>query len=86
MLAPTVNFTGKSARALLLNELDNALNQANIISFNYPISHVLTQPLRKAMPERFGSFWAGQSYALSSIKFSGLSVKEIIDLLSCDIQ
>ncbi len=82
----TSNFTGKLSRALLHNELDETINQANIVTPDYPITHVLTQPLRKANPERFGSFWAGQSNTLSCKIFAHLSIKEIVDLLYTDIQ
>jgi nitronate monooxygenase len=81
----TPYFTGKPVRCLQPNELENILHQAHIAPPDYPIAHVLTQPLRKSDPERFGAFWAGQSNILSSQAFSGLPVKEIVNALYQDI-
>lgn len=79
----TPNLTGKYVRALVPNDLDNLIRQACITPPDYPIMHLLTQPLRKAHPEHFGSYWAGQSYPLI---LHNKSVQDVVDYLYQDLE
>lgn len=74
----TPNFTGKMVRAMVPNHLENLIRESGICVPDYPIMHILTQPLRKASPEQFGACWAGQSYSLAR---HHLSVKETMHYL-----
>lgn len=74
----TTNFTGKTVRAIMPNNLDNLIRESGLTPLDYPIMHVLTQPLRKANIDQFGACWAGQSYPLV---INNLSVEEAIDNL-----
>jgi nitronate monooxygenase len=74
----TPNFTGKMVRATVPNHLNKLIRESGIPVPDYPIMHVLTQPLRKASPEQLGFCWAGQSYPLVTHR---LSVKEAIHYL-----